>query len=92
LGTLLLPWIAICGLFSKWVKLPGLDNCFFRIAVYFSHLKFTSDWMPEASHVYRKNIRRQTTIPEESNIYVSRPKSMWGMGQSPRNRKMVNGR
>jgi len=39
--------------------------------------------MPEASHVYRNIIGRRMTIPEESNILVSRPKSMWVPGQSP---------
>jgi phosphoribosyl-AMP cyclohydrolase len=48
--------------------------------------------MPEASHIYRNVISRKITIPEESNIFVSLQKSMWGMGQSSGNRKLVNGK
>jgi len=48
--------------------------------------------MPETSHIYRNVISRKITIPEESNIFVSLQKSMWGMGQSSGNRKLVNGK
>ncbi|MGC9375918.1 MAG: hypothetical protein ACP5DQ_12880, partial [Bacteroidales bacterium] len=48
--------------------------------------------MPEASHGYRNVIRRKMTIPEESNILVSRQESMWGQKQSHVKRKLVNGK
>ncbi|MFO7844560.1 MAG: hypothetical protein R6V16_12190 [Bacteroidales bacterium] len=37
-------------------------------------------------HVYRNDMRRKMTIPEESNILVSGSKSMWEPGQNPSNR------
>jgi hypothetical protein len=46
--------------------------------------------MPEASNGYRNVIRRNMTIPEESNILVSRQECMWGQKQSHGNRKLVN--
>ncbi|MGC9375740.1 MAG: hypothetical protein ACP5DQ_11950 [Bacteroidales bacterium] len=62
--------------------------------LFFCKLKFINQGMPLAffGYSYRNVIRRKMTIPEESNILVSRQECMWGQKQSHGNRKLVNGK